>query len=370
MNTPVQYRNRPQRSLVEDALSGLGAVRPSSISRGGNRFTLVDSAGNTETKALLNEEGEFYLDVVIVDANKHKSRMYYGDKYREDDPRPPKCWSDNGTGPSAQAIEPQHNVCANCPQSAWNSDINPRTGQGVPACKSYKKIAVVVVGDNTEQVYEMMIPPGSWSGDRGWSRYMETLKLNKIEPWDVITRMSFTVGSIGVLAFKPTGYVEGDLVQQVEAAWESGVTSQICGMTDVARNPSLPLIAKSVAAPAAPQQQMPPPPQPLTGYPNTPPPLQTLIDKHPQTAKRRGRPPKDPMAVPQPKPPVSGNGGEALDLPPFLQRPPAVLAAPQPATNVVTGQSSRDVNFGLQTPSTPPQDVQDALAAAFNLKTG
>lgn len=350
MNMPVQYRNRPTHSLVEDALSGLGGVRPSSISRGGNRFTLVDAAGNTETKALLNDEGEFYLDVVIVDANKHKSRMYYGDKYREDDPRPPKCWSDNGTGPSAQAIEPQHPVCATCPQSAWNSDINPRTGQGVPACKSYKKVAVVVVGDHTGQIYEMMIPPGSWSGDRGWTRYMETLKLNKIEPWDVITRMSFTVGSIGILAFKPTGYVEGDLVQQVEAAWDSGNTAQICGMTDVARDPTLPLVTKPVAAPAAPQQQMPPPPV-----------QRDVLPVASQPPKKRGRPAKDPSAVPVPQPPVQGNGGTQLDIPPFLQRQPAAISGPPQVT---------PPGFGLQIPAAPPQDVQDALHAAFNLKTG
>ncbi len=387
MNQVSPFKNRPQRSIVADAASGLGAARPPHVSRRGNRFTLVDGAGNTKPVALIDQQGNVYIDVVIVDANPSPSRMFFDGPYREDNPDPPACWSDNGTGPSNMAAKPQALTCAICPNSAWGSKISALDGKAIPACQSSKKLAVVAIGDESDLVYEFVVPPGSWNGEYGWKKYLATLKQHNVEAYDVVTRISFVGGTMGVLQFMPrpgeamTGN-DPNLVAQIEAAWESGECPKVCGMLDVARDPGLPLIAKPVATNGAPQQQMPPPRPPVQQGPFAA--QQALADQyvanHPQTAKRRGRPPKDPTVVPQPNPPVSGNGGQQLDIPPFLQRPQAALSGPQPpwaaevapapATNVVTGQPSRDVNFGLQNPSTPPQDVQDALAAAFNLKTG
>ncbi len=351
MNQVTPFKNRPQRSIVDDALSGL-ANRPNTISRHGSRFTLVDTAGNSQALTWITDQrskfpGEFYIDVVIVDANRNKSRMFYGlEPYQDGEVRPPKCWSDNGSGPSVQSIEPQAPTCASCPHSGWNNNTPP-------ACRSFKKIAVIVVDDPQELVYEFTIPPGSWSGERGWSKYVATLKQHDMDVVDVITRISFILGVNHTLAFthrpeEPSVANHPDLIARCDAVWESGVTPTICGMLDVARDPALPL-DKPAATNGAVQQQL-PPPRPATS-------TEQAIQK-----RGRGRPPKDPNA--QPKSPVSGNGPEALDVPPFLRKPPTAISAPQAPT-----EADFNRQHGLQTPSEPPEDVKDALFAAFNLKT-
>lgn len=406
------YSNRPNRRIVDDATSGLGATRPPHISRAGNRFTLVDASGNTRPHA------SFDLDVVIVDANPAPSRMYFDKGYDPANPDPPACWSDNGTGPSSLAARPQAPTCAVCPQAAWGSAMSKMDGKPIPACSSIKKLAVIVVDDNSGLVFEFVVPPGSWNSDTGWKRYTSTLKQHGVDVCDVVTRISFVPNSMGILSFQPrpgAGFVEGPLVQRVEAAWASGECPKVCGMLDVARDPSLPLLAKPVAQ-GAPRGQMPPPPQAGLGYlgvqgqspanmlagiqggqlGQSPSAQHSLSpSSSPQSSspatealKPRGRPRKEPAPAAQPSPPSDSSGGEALDIPPFLQRAPQALAQqvgqqalpggvlqgtgqlPGANQGVVHQQANlQGAQFGLRQAPPPDASLQKALADAFNLPT-
>ena len=81
-----------------------GFPQPPHISIRGNRFHLVDAQGQEETVR------DISLEVVIVDANPFISRIYFGQDYdpATSEAAPPKCFSDNGTAPSVQAMVPQH----------------------------------------------------------------------------------------------------------------------------------------------------------------------------------------------------------------------------------------------------------------------
>ena len=43
----------------------------------------------------------FTLDVIIVNANKHLSKVFYAGAYTGEEVKAPDCFSDNGIGPSA-----------------------------------------------------------------------------------------------------------------------------------------------------------------------------------------------------------------------------------------------------------------------------
>lgn len=372
---PAYLLNRPTRGLAAAASAGLGAARPPHISRRGNRFTLVDGAGNRKPVALMDPgTGQVYIDVVIIDANEHPSRMYFEHGYDENNPDPPACWSDNGTGPSRQAMKPQSTTCASCPMAEWSSAVSKMTGAGIPACQSSKKLAVLVPGDETAMIYEFVVPPGSFSDkETGWRRYVNSIAGFMIgqrhaDLSDVITRISFVPNSMGVLAFQPVSIITEDLVGRIDLAWSSGQTKKICGMEDVARDPSLPLSARPVAQ-GLPQGQLPPPP------PQTAPQAPPAGNGAAPTPRRRGRPatvaPAPAAALQQPFPPA---GTDELDLPDFLKRGNAQTPNPQPVPQPPLGanqaaQQQQPAQFGLQQPQRPNQQLQDQLNAAFNLKT-
>ena len=106
MNNPLPTRR--QRRDLSAALDHLGSQRPARISIADDRFTKYDANGQQIGQQTL------FLDVVICDVQDVKGKMYYGHKYSPGNDSPPKCWSDNGKGPSAQAVEPQAPTCGRC----------------------------------------------------------------------------------------------------------------------------------------------------------------------------------------------------------------------------------------------------------------
>lgn len=257
---------RPTRDLTQAATQGIGGLKHPMISRAGNRFTLVDTAGSQKPWELL------HIDVVIADIGPNDSRMYFAGQF---DPanagngEPPTCFSDNGVGPSSQARVPQSALCSSCPQAVWGSKITQQ-GNQVPACQSGKKLAVIVVGDPSGLAYEFRIPPGSYSHkpaqdpqQGGWVWYCNALKGYNLQPCDVITRISFLPGTMGVLQFKPIGMVAGTpQEQQLNALWDRpDVHGEIVGDQDKPIDPEQWKARQLTAVPAQPQPQQFTPPQ-------------------------------------------------------------------------------------------------------------
>lgn len=339
-------------ALAEAATAGIGAARPPHVSRRGNRFTLVDGAGNEKPVET------FHLDVVIVGVNRHPSKMFFSGPYDDANSGPPDCWSDNGSGPSQFAANPQSKTCMLCPHNSWGT--GPRgTGR---ACQDSKKLAVMVVGDDSGLVYEFKVPPGSFNsnGDSkimGWTQYVTSIKgfmigNRKADLFDVVTRITFVPNNMGVLSFAPVSLVTdvAGLMERFSTLTDEAVDI-VTGVNDVARDPNAPIEVQ--------QKSIAPSVQPV----NAP------LGIAQQAIEKRHRATKAEMearrAAQAPTRPVQASASTDMgEVPPFLQRAPAPAAAPAAPQN-------GGAQFGIQAnPLPPPAKLTDALNKAFNLKTG
>lgn len=388
---PVHLQNRQRRDLVGAALGGLNIGSPPHISIAGNRFTLVDDAGNEKPVQTL------YLDVCVIDANASVSKIFFDPRVPfepgGDNSNPPICWSDNGVGASAQASVPQNTSCQLCPQNAWGSATSKATGKPTKACNDVKKLAVIVtdpaLAASSPMVFLLRIPPASL---KHLAKYTQTLAGHGVDLPDALTRLEFE--SQGILKFTPMGYVDAATAAATDKAIAAKATDLLIGRNDRpwggAADAQKLAYAQSQApvqiAPAPAAQPMAPPPQPFGGQQAAPaapfgappsPPLTTGDAFHgtPTSATTTSDPFSSGQAgtssqtEPTPakrtrgpnKPKVEAARAADDGIPPFLRREqPAPVVAPAP----------NPTQFGMQAaPAAPDAGVQAALDAAFRLPT-
>jgi hypothetical protein len=137
------------------------------------------------------------IEVVIVKASTHISKIYYEGKYTEGSNAAPDCFSTNGVVPEAGALKKQAASCAACPKNAWGSRITDAGKQG-KACADSKRLAVVWGSDLKNEAFGgpmlLRVPAASLKelaslGDR-------MMALNPPFPGHAyITRISFDVDS-------------------------------------------------------------------------------------------------------------------------------------------------------------------------------
>ena len=136
------------------------------------------------------------MNIVIVGASPI-GRQYYESVYdAEAAPKAPTCWSVDGTKPSADAENPQADTCMSCPQNVKGS------GQGDSrACRYQQRLAVVLEGDLSGDVYQLPLPSTSIFGEgvngqklpmQAYARFMAQ---NKIPVRAVVTEMRFDTSS-------------------------------------------------------------------------------------------------------------------------------------------------------------------------------
>ncbi len=384
---PAHLLNRQRRDLVGAALGGLNTGSPPHISIAGNRFTLVDDAGNEKPIQTL------FLDVCVIDANQSVSKIFFDPRtpYEPggDNSNPPICWSDNGIGASISASQPQNTSCQLCPQNAWGSATSKATGKQTKACNDVKKLAVLVPG--LEMVFLLRIPPASL---KNLAKYTQTLAGHGVDLPDALTRLEFE--SQGVLKFTPVGYVDAPTAALTDKVIAAKATDILIGrndrpwggQADAAKIAYAQTQAPAQIAPTAPAPQpMTPPPVPFAATaPAAPfaPPSQAAVapaatafagalpsdpfgqgqpSTSSQTAATQETPARRTRGPNKPKPDAQThaamNTGPADDgIPPFLRReqPPAVPPAPNPT------------QFGMQQdPPKPDAGVKAALDAAFRL---
>jgi hypothetical protein len=334
---PAWWNKRPAGFGAEDFLSGIGTSLPPHLSIANNRFTLVDGAGNARQPTMT-------IDVCIIAANGNASRIYY-DPNTAFDPTgannsPPLCWSDNGTGPSRNAAQPQSQTCATCPKSIWGSAQSRLTGKGIPACQQNKKVAVLVPSDSDDILYMFKIPPASL---KHLATYVKTLAGNKISgravmPSDVVTRLEFE--SQGVVKFAAVSLIDDDMFNRSERYYaQQDLIAQVTGRDDVARDPTLPI--GSIVSEGL--QQAPPivrQPAPLAA-----PQTMAFMPKGETIAPpKRGRPAAKPVE----------KKDEPLEVPAFLKR----------STNE---SAPKAVGPGMVSAPEPSDEISQALSSAFNL---
>ena len=73
------------------------------------------------------------IEVVLVKAPAHVSKVFYAKGFTEGDSGPPDCWSVNAVAPDAGAAHKQSKTCAGCPQNVFGTAQNARTASAARA---------------------------------------------------------------------------------------------------------------------------------------------------------------------------------------------------------------------------------------------
>jgi hypothetical protein len=218
-------------SLAHKAIGVVGAGAGPYLSIMGDRFTFVDIAGNEQPVQTL------YVDVVIVDANEHMSKMYYSTKYDPNNPTPPTCFSDNGVAPSIAAGEPQSATCASCRWNVWGSKIS-EMGSKVKACRDEHKLAIIVPG-MPNSMFRLTVPPNSLTN---WRAYVAKFLNAGFDMSDVVTRLSFEGGGErGTLTFapSPTPWLDAATLAVRDQAVKTRASDMIVGRLDRPRQAAI-----------------------------------------------------------------------------------------------------------------------------------
>lgn len=391
---------RGGNTVLANAVANLGSSRGPYLSIRGGRFRLVAADGSEQ---LMDQH---YIDVIVVDANTNSSRVYFAGEYDPLANEPPACFSDNGTGPSTQAMQPQAPTCVVCPYNVRGSDTT-FTGKATTACEKRKKLAIIIPDDPRVVVYEFQVPPGSLSNLKSYSDFLSQQATGvpggKMDIADVITRIEFDPAKQFVMTFKPIAFADSDYdFQKLQYIVDNKLSDTAVGRNDVAHNPATIGAAPALAAPAPQQnaqfqlpprqaaapQQLPPPaaapavppaPQQFAVPPQAPAPTAET----PQP-RRRGRQPQAqqapaapthaapfmaPAAAPAPIAPAAPPAQapslatpQDLSIPSFLQRTPAAPAAGTPP-------APPPARFGVAPATAAPPEVANAVHAAMSLPT-
>ena len=338
---PVQYQPGlpaflQRQDLFEqsqDAISGIRRGMPPHVSLRGKQWCLIDASGN---EAFVNQ---LTLDVVVIKANKHASRIYYAGSYNPDG-EPPDCYSDNGVGPSSMSSSPQAPACNVCPHAAYGSKIN-EFGNKAFACRSWKKLAIILAADTPvlinnapsvlsagQQVFLLKVPAMSMQ-----SFAEQAAKVLAVAPLiGVIFRLNFdSSATYPLLVFTPLSYVTEALFKQADKLAALPATIETIGMDDVPTTTATATATATTTAPA--QLDLPlPPPYVQPAVPVQQPPAPAAPE--PAQARQRGRP-----RATAPAPVAS-----PVDTMPFLQ--PA-QSAPVQQTNGGVIQRATPTNPGM-----------------------
>ena len=370
MNNPLPTRR--QRRDLSAALDHLGSQRPARISIADDRFTKYDANGQQIGQQTL------FLDVVICDVQDVKGKMYYGHKYSPGNDSPPKCWSDNGKAPSAQAIEPQAPTCGQCWWNVQGSHVN-ENGVAVKACRDQQKLAVFCMnGDELDQpplAYELVVPPASLTNLRQYRDHLATMppavagrKHAGVD--DVITRLTVEQKRI---KFAAVAQAAGDdeIEDRFEMLTANGATDKLVGRGDQPIPAGAPTAGMLVEGQGQPVGQ-------LTSPYNS---------ERPQVAYQAPVAPRAPAPAPQvpfvqaaaqtspPTSTVSPVNGGAVASPSRRGRPKAPEVIPPQTTAPFTppaflqqqGQEPAQAAFGAAPP--PPAAIAEGLAKAMSLPT-
>lgn len=160
----------------------------------------ISTNTNGTFKRIINGEqigksirGEF--NAIIVDALPKVSRTFYAGKYDPDaKPTLPDCWSNLGDKPEAAAGNPQASNCASCPKNVVGSGEN---GKG-RACRFQRRIALIVEGDDSGDVYQFNVPAKSLFGKgignvHPFESYVKFLIANGESPDTVVTNIAYNL---------------------------------------------------------------------------------------------------------------------------------------------------------------------------------
>jgi hypothetical protein len=225
---PPEIANRQRRRLLPDASAGLGMSRPGHLSIRGGQFALVRPDG-----ARLQLQTT-YIDVVICDVLRETSRIMFPE-YRPGSDDPPICWSDNGMGPSANALEPQSPICETC---QWNVKGTAQTfsGDDTTACRRTKKVAFFIPDDPQVNIYLYQIGPGSFSNFKSYCLWLGQ-QSGDIDIADCVTRITQDPEKQLTFKFEAVGWIDNLAIQKLEYIALNKLSDVVVNRDDKACDP-------------------------------------------------------------------------------------------------------------------------------------
>lgn len=193
------------------------------------------------------------INLIIIDALPEVSRIWYEHDYDPDAPPTlPNCFSNLGDVPEAGVPDPQHENCAKCPKNVKGSGK-----LGGRACRFQRRIAVLVEGDTSGEIYQFNVPAKSLFGKgvdniHPFESYIKFLIANKQSPDNVVTNVSFDDNAETLeLLFTPIreiSDVEYDLVREAQINPECAMYTKLTvSQTDgVTKKPEVKEVAKEI----------------------------------------------------------------------------------------------------------------------------
>jgi hypothetical protein len=241
-------------SDLTKSLSGGGAINSRRITMNKGAFRRVVNG------EVIGGKVQGSLNVVIINALPKVSRQFYASEYDPDAaPALPDCWSNLGDVPDAKASNPQANACVSCPQ---NVDGSGKGGKG-RACRFQRRIAVLLEGDMSGDIYQFNIPAKSLFGKgvnnvHPFESYLKYLPANGESIDRIVTQISFDENETAdVLQFTPVRHLTDEEIDVVEAAQQTPESRSVIQLTVAQQDgvKKLPAAAKSVFA-SAPKEQV------------------------------------------------------------------------------------------------------------------
>ena len=167
------------------------------------------------------------LPIIIVKANKNKSKTYYAEAFKEgvEDVKP-TCFSNDGIHPDPSVEHPQ---CSNCAQCKWNVFGTARGADGIgkgKACSDSVRVAVTPA-DDPREAYMLRVPPASI---KNLGEFGSILARRKLPHQAVVTELSFDqTQSTPRLLFKPVGVVDQNTYNHIVEMSKSEEVQMIIG---------------------------------------------------------------------------------------------------------------------------------------------
>ena len=173
------------------------------------------------------------LNAIIVDALPKVSRTFYAGKYDPNaKPTLPDCWSNLGDKPEANVPNRQAPNCTECKQNIKGSGDN-----GGRACRFQRRIALLVEGDPTGEVYQFNVPAKSLFGKgtgnvHPFESYVKYLLANSESPDTVVTNISYDLNADSMeLLFTPLRGITDQEYALVTAAQADPETKKYVQLT-------------------------------------------------------------------------------------------------------------------------------------------
>jgi len=266
-----------------------GRGRESALSQtlnsGGGTYRRIQTSNTGTFKRLVNGEqignakrGD--LDVVIVGALPKVSRLFYSGTYDPNaEAEAPVCWSNLGDVPDPKASEPQAKSCAVCPKNIKGSGaMNTR------ACRYQRRLAVLLAGDDSGDIYQINIPSKSLFGKgvgnvHPFESYVSYLRAHNEMVDTVVTNVSYDPEAANMeLRFTPlrglnddeyslvvqsqaqpeaTNYTKITLFEKKGEAAEASPTYKLLGREEILGKDAAKPVVKSYAEPEDDEQDIP-----------------------------------------------------------------------------------------------------------------